>query len=181
MGCDIHGFFEIKDKNGKWKVLKEIAGDRDYWWFSVIANVRNDGDIVPISGPRGEPDDPTPEIEHMYEEWGADLHSESYLDHKEITSAWKKYIKHLEKVQSGSDNRKLFDLCKKVNKGKTPTWMERAIEISKIYEYDNKIPEFETLTSAGIIIDDNLKIIGIQKPGQPLEQCEIRMVFAFDN
>jgi hypothetical protein len=66
MGCDIHGVFQKKDGN-KWvDVPSTYDMNRHYQLFAVLAGVRNGygfagvptGDaIVPISEPRGLPDD----------------------------------------------------------------------------------------------------------------------------
>ena len=77
MGCDIHLYLEVF-KNSKWEGVpsnrkKGWQGyphsnkkaprwswyfGRDYWAFSILADVRNgDRAVVPISGPRGVPED----------------------------------------------------------------------------------------------------------------------------
>lgn len=40
MGCDIHGFWELKHKSGAWIAVKPVNGTRNYAWFGIIAGVR---------------------------------------------------------------------------------------------------------------------------------------------
>ena len=66
MGCDIHAVFQTK-KDGKWEFIQDkYERNRHYQLFAVLAGVRNGygfagittGDaVVPISEPRGFPDD----------------------------------------------------------------------------------------------------------------------------
>jgi len=71
MGCDIHIWTEIKSKEtGKWEISKQDIfpdGDtkktsspfdrRSYRLFALLADVRNNAGIIPISEPKGLPDD----------------------------------------------------------------------------------------------------------------------------
>lgn len=68
MGCDIHPRVEEKKPDGKWVDITDflclhypevitIINHRNYTVFSVLANVRNNGDINPIDDPRGFPED----------------------------------------------------------------------------------------------------------------------------
>jgi len=85
MGCDIHLIVEKRNANGQWervlppekvrdpwlveqaaknpdgyyKQRSEVTwfNDRNYNLFAILANVRNSFDFVPISEPRGLPDD----------------------------------------------------------------------------------------------------------------------------
>ncbi len=45
MGCDIHLYFEMKNKSGEWKEIifnkKLLPDDRNYILFSFLADVRN--------------------------------------------------------------------------------------------------------------------------------------------
>lgn len=68
MGCDIHSFVEVR-KSGKWgRVNADIFigwkqkqsspfDTRNYAVFGFLAGVRNYSHCVPISGPKGLPDD----------------------------------------------------------------------------------------------------------------------------
>lgn len=59
MGCDIHGNVQRKYAHGnqKWGIAEPIEDNRNYSVFSVLANVRNGGNITPIADPRGLPED----------------------------------------------------------------------------------------------------------------------------
>jgi len=116
MGCDIHIIAEVKE-NGKWKVnidkvfknsyfdpkndyepfqnefSETPPGNRNYDWFSLLANVRNgygfagvktgEG-FTPIAFPKGVPKDATQEWKKNVEEWDCDMHSHSYLSLEEF-------------------------------------------------------------------------------------------------
>lgn len=109
MGCDIHLYVEIK-QDGKWawwdgQPIEEDEGHvyvdwekqayrgRNYDLFAILANVRNgtgfagvdigDG-FIPISMPRGIPDNSTEEYDRIVKSWGVDGHSHSYLTLDEI-------------------------------------------------------------------------------------------------
>ena len=104
MGCDIRAVIEFKDiSTGKWSVFggmnhdTDDGGDyispnndlfgRNYDLFAVLANVRNGygfagvntGDpIVPISDPRGVPNDASDDYKTLVAQWGCDGHSHSF-------------------------------------------------------------------------------------------------------
>ena len=83
MGCDIHLHGEVKIQ-GQWRHWNVPSIDRRYAMFAKMAGVRNRGDIVPISEPKGIPDDATFETLFDYELWEPDAHSASWLDRAEI-------------------------------------------------------------------------------------------------
>ncbi len=108
MGCDIHLWAETFDENTGWKPVtpdrfdQAVRGDNDsgvfeqwdggwqtsrnYWLFSVLAGVRNDGEVEPISEPRGLPDDVSDAVRADSDEWGADGHSHTWLSLGEIVA-----------------------------------------------------------------------------------------------
>lgn len=62
MGADIHGVVQTRWARNpagqeRWRSVMEIEGGRNYALFAALANVRNYGDITPISEPRGLPED----------------------------------------------------------------------------------------------------------------------------
>jgi hypothetical protein len=95
MGCDIHATLEYDKWNLKrldepkyWiSFAKDIDIDRGYYLFGILAGVRN-GDINPISEPKGVPDDASYKFMKEYEEWGADAHTPSWVSYKELND-WK--------------------------------------------------------------------------------------------
>lgn len=81
MGCDIHGFLEVR-KNGKWEVFEEnifpLYGDkkcsapfqwRSYGMFSFLADVRNTSHVPHINFTEGFPEDSEYLNEEVEEEW----------------------------------------------------------------------------------------------------------------
>lgn len=143
MGCDIHIYLEVKDKNGKWNFVPNVSyiayeenkkrksvkmnkynevlklfpnpkmfpdikdllrtdfgidydkyhdlnhpllnlNNRDYRLFSILADVRNGYGFVPISDPKGVPDDASKEYKAEVKGWGYDGHSHSHFTLKEL-------------------------------------------------------------------------------------------------
>lgn len=85
MGCDIHAHTEVKI-NGKWEHVSDLHIRRSYDLFSRMANVRNDGEIVPISEPRGLPSDVSYLTKFARDYCGSDGHSDSWLSGAELES-----------------------------------------------------------------------------------------------
>ena len=69
MGFDIHAHWEVK-MGSEWLPSGEPRIDRNYTLFSFMADVRNDGDIVPIPKPRGLPHDVTGLVRAYYDHYG---------------------------------------------------------------------------------------------------------------
>ena len=94
MGCDIHAMIEIRCPHDSFPESTyeywHNAGDpmigRDYELFAVLAGVRNDYGITPISEPRGMPEDSCSEIDAYSEKFGIDGHSHSWLTLEELRS-----------------------------------------------------------------------------------------------
>lgn len=107
MGCDIHIHVEYKrdiDGEMKWICgdyftrnpyygvwddepelsLVDFCGDRNYYRFAILANVRNYGNTPYIDDPRGLPEDVTKEVAADCERWGEDGHSHSYFTLNEL-------------------------------------------------------------------------------------------------
>lgn len=105
MGCDIHLFVE-KKVNGKWESADKWSKDEDgeergmelrtvdyddkfyrgrnYELFAILADVRNDSEIVPIKKPRGVPKNISPEVKDEINKWKGDGHSHSYFTIAEL-------------------------------------------------------------------------------------------------
>jgi len=115
MGCDIHLFVEVKGKDGKWRIRRKSEevkiGDsfsykrslfdpgRNYDLFAILANVRNgfgfagvktgDG-FIPMSKPKGIPDDASDYYMKKAEDYGCDGHSHSWHTLKDLLEfPWK--------------------------------------------------------------------------------------------
>ena len=85
MGCDIHFHSEVKI-GGKWHHHSEHSIRRNYALFAKMAGVRNyDDSIIPISKPKGIPQDATDLTKLHVKRWEGDGHSHSWLNAEEIT------------------------------------------------------------------------------------------------
>jgi len=109
MGCDIHLFVEKKEmvewaSVDKWELdehaqeLRVPYGsafydDRNYSLFSILANVRNGYGVagidtgngyIPISEPRGLPNNISSLVQNESVSWGSDGHSHSWFTLKEL-------------------------------------------------------------------------------------------------
>ena len=93
MGCDIHLFLEIKKKE-KWTFIKELDIGRSYDMFGIVADVRNLVNAIPISEPKGLPEDVSDKVREELDEWDCDGHSHSWLNWKEIKDYNWKQIFH---------------------------------------------------------------------------------------
>lgn len=92
MGCDIHLYVEKKNKNGKWKFVKDDSNvrefydeytNRNYSLFGILAGVR-EHDNAPISSPKGLPYDSSSDVDKFFKSWDCDAHSTSYLTLREL-------------------------------------------------------------------------------------------------
>jgi hypothetical protein len=83
MGCDIHAHVEVRIGN-VWHHYSVPRLGRNYDMFSLMANVRNSGNITPISPPKGLP----PLLSQLTAfdalRWGPDGHSHSWLSASEM-------------------------------------------------------------------------------------------------
>lgn len=80
MGCDIHIFIEYRKQNENWLSDGEFGFNRNYYAFALMANVRNDGTVTPISEQRGLPEDVNQYTKDSLE----DYHSLSWLTFSEF-------------------------------------------------------------------------------------------------
>ena len=87
MGCDIHGFWEVKDHTGNWIAIRTVNPQRNYMWFGIIAGVRGGPDIGTAG--RGIPDNASGAYKDMIDDWGVDLHSHTWLTGSEVSKACK--------------------------------------------------------------------------------------------
>jgi len=96
MGTDIHLQIEVKI-NGGWKWINSylplgickwayipLDTNRNYYLFSMLANVRNGDMFEPISEPKGLPEDISDELYDYYYKGNLGDHSYSYLNAKEL-------------------------------------------------------------------------------------------------
>lgn len=87
MGCDIHGFVEVKLYDfGEWYDcidIRSIVG-RNYDMFALLFGVRNYAAYIPIAPNRGLPELVSERAKKEFEEWDVDAHSPSWITWKEI-------------------------------------------------------------------------------------------------
>ena len=70
----------------------ELYWSRNYYLFSILADVRNSGNAQPICDPRGIPDDASSGYKYMCNRWDGDAHSHSFFTLEELLSVdWNKY------------------------------------------------------------------------------------------
>jgi hypothetical protein len=99
MGCDIHLYVEVR-KDGVWESVdawstdqqgdiyipyeKRLFTGRNYNLFAMLADVRNRYDIIPISEPKGLPEDISENVKNMSIVWDGDGHSHSHFTVSEL-------------------------------------------------------------------------------------------------
>lgn len=84
--------WQIED--GEWQIdwNDEYYGDRNYYIFGILADVRNDGGVEPIDYPKGIPDDASYGYLYKCEQWDSDGHSHSYFTLDELLNVdWSEY------------------------------------------------------------------------------------------
>lgn len=84
MGCDIHGWVEIRTHN--WYAMVNIEGctGRSYDTYGCLFGVRNSANFEPVAKRRGLPDDLSIKARRDYQSAESDHHSMSYLTYEEI-------------------------------------------------------------------------------------------------
>jgi hypothetical protein len=160
MGCDIHGFWEVKDHTGNWMAINTINSGRNYEWFGVIAGVRGGPDIG--TAHRGVPEDASAAYRNMVDRWGDDLHSHTWLTPPEVQKA-----------------------CQEMNRRSVESYNEEF----DAYGYE-PIPEPDTKVTQLIVSRTNLgddvtlnwhgSIKDLMRPNGIIENC-VRFVVCFDN
>lgn len=110
MGCDIHVYIEKYNVSEKiWEYVPknviEPYGDRSYLLFAKLASVRNYSEtIVPISEPRGMPQDCSKQWKNIAQKWGIVMHSHTYLFGSELdltlglNPVWDSFVEKLLKL-----------------------------------------------------------------------------------
>lgn len=95
MGCDIHGWVEVKYK-GKWYAYDKISSDRSYTLFGFIAGVRDEA-VKPVSLPKGIPVDASIIVKKEVLSLGVDGHSHTWLSMGEMQEVYNRFKANLEK------------------------------------------------------------------------------------
>jgi hypothetical protein len=80
--------------DGSWEVSYNSLyyNDRNYYLFSILADVRNGGSVEPIDYDRGIPDDASAGYLYICNLWDSDAHSHSYFTLEELLNVdWSQY------------------------------------------------------------------------------------------
>ena len=90
---------------------EEAYWSRNYYLFSILADVRNGGDVDPISYPRGVPKDASSAYSYMVQRWDSDAHSHSYFTLEELLEVdWNQFDnEYLEEFLKVIQNLKSID------------------------------------------------------------------------
>ncbi len=98
-------------KDGEGWTYNDFYWQRNYYLFSILADVRNDGSVEPLSDCRGIPNDASSGYRYMTKRWEGDAHSHSYFTLKELLDVdWNKYeTEHLQ------DFFKVLELLKNID------------------------------------------------------------------
>lgn len=107
-------------KSGNSWYNNEVFGSRSYYLFSILSDVRNRGDVEPISEPKGIPNDASSGYLYMVDQWEGDGHSHSYFTLEELLDVdWDQYdkeylgefLKVVEDLKSIDENPKKVRIC----------------------------------------------------------------------
>lgn len=95
--------------DGEWSNT-ERYWERNYYLFSLLADVRNSGE-EPIDYPRGIPNDASSGYLYKCERWSGDAHSHSYFTLQELLDVdWKEYdLEYLTKFFNVLEELKTID------------------------------------------------------------------------
>ena len=121
MGCDIHAYIEYDDYgDGKYDMWAKLHLNRHYLLFSVLADVRNNGEIEPVSAPKGLPGNLSLGVADEYEN-RADGHSESFLRLAEVGEA----LDRIKKTKYGSvDLEIIYEIMKRLENSRLVFWFD---------------------------------------------------------
>jgi hypothetical protein len=193
MGCDIHLYTERKQSINSvekwvnidnWKLNPYFSIDeedkyklspafriRDYRLFAILADVRNDCENIPISEPKGIPEDASEVVKSEIAVWDGDGHSHSFFTMKELYDYYEnnKIIKF--KGLTDAEN------AVKIDNGEMPEWWCMA-STNKSYIY--KEWTFENYTMKNLIerLETHFKSEYYDKER---DSEKFRIVFFFDN
>lgn len=164
MGCDIHLFTE-KKVNGKWTDQNtNLEVYRNYTLFSILADVRNYNNVIPISEPKGIPTDADEPFKNESDRMDSDAHSHSYITLQELAD----YLPKSSEKQGGMISA---EQAEKLDTGELPTSWSRHTNAPG-YVYREWQSRDESLQS---MVDKLSKLKG------DLPASDIRIVFFFDN
>lgn len=191
MGCDIH-LYKEKKVNGQWVtadspwVDEYQDGDidvpysarysgRDYDLFGFLCSgVRRDHEFS--FKERGLPSDVCDEVNLVFERWGVDGHSHSYIYLSELKSAWNSLKEKKVTVTGMKHKDSLGDLIKSIESNDETDWML----LYPYCEWSNH-PDYVDFS---IDIPATFKLDGVENIIGLFDGCDgddHRIVFWFDN
>jgi hypothetical protein len=109
----------VYQEDNSW-IHEEAYWSRNYYLFSILADVRNSGDVEPISYPRGIPKDASTGYLYSVNRWDSDGHSHSYFTLEELLNIdWNQYHKEyleeflevIEQLKSIDKNPQKVRIC----------------------------------------------------------------------
>lgn len=104
MGCDIHCYVEVRRKDtGRWELYNQPKVERWYDLFARMAGAKNRNNIIPISPPRGLPQDASEMVQIEYKYEHCDWHHASWFSSDELKDLQKWFDEY-----SGKPNPSLF-------------------------------------------------------------------------
>jgi hypothetical protein len=84
--------WELEDGNWHVDYNLEYYNGRNYYLFSILADVRNGSGIEPINYPKGIPDDASTGYLSKCDQWASEAHSHSYFTLEELLNVhWSEY------------------------------------------------------------------------------------------
>jgi len=121
MGCDIHAYIEYDDYGDfKYDMWAKLHLMRHYLLFSVLADVRNGGEIEAVSQPKGLPGNLSWGVKDEYDNRG-DGHSESFLHIGEVEEA----LDRIRKTEWGSDDLEIiYKIMKELKNPRLVFWFD---------------------------------------------------------
>ena len=178
MGTDIHGYWEVRMKDGKWVAFKDIGdGFRDYTFFGILAGVRRPEPWKDLSEPweRGMPSNPSEAWANYVESWGPDLHSRTYLTYDEAKTAKKMRIHLMESYSRSSqtDHDWETELTEDFFVIPGPDFHIESLYMGMVYSEDEAYIVPQELPW-------QLSLKETVDPTKPFEEC-IRLVIGFDS
>jgi hypothetical protein len=109
MGCDIHMYREVRDKDGTWRAFGEVyeyydpreEGDsiarllmpdtgRDYALFGLLSCGVRCEPTKHLALYEGLPEDVSPEVQAAYDDWRGDAHSPNWATLKDLDELWQR-------------------------------------------------------------------------------------------
>lgn len=189
MGCDMHGFVEVKD-GACWKAKIDVGKDvgRNYDIFGLLFGVRNVVRFKPVAPDRDIPRDASDEYLTLYGRWVADAHSMSWITLQEIEAIdWDKPNADLDgRIREYVDGKMMVKFGSRGGLDEEQlAALERGDEIKSTHTFSGKpsILKMEKATPREVLSKDWQTLI--ERMRQLAEKAGgsdcVRLVVFFDN